>query len=41
MLAENTNGNYTFARGIGPFSAAVTAHPGFESFTRGSSRSAR
>jgi hypothetical protein len=30
MLAENTKGNYTFVRGIGPFSAAVTAHPGFE-----------
>jgi hypothetical protein len=30
MLAENANGNYTFVQGIGPFSAAVTAHPGFE-----------
>jgi hypothetical protein len=30
MLAENTKGNYTFVRGIGPFSAAVKAHPGFE-----------
>jgi hypothetical protein len=30
MLAENTKGNYTFVRGIGPFSAAVTAQPGFE-----------
>lgn len=30
MLAENTKGNYTFIRGIGPFSAAVKAQPGFE-----------
>jgi hypothetical protein len=30
MLAENTKGNYSFIRGIGPFSAAVTAQPGFE-----------
>jgi hypothetical protein len=30
MLAENTQGNYTFVRGIGPFSAAVLAQPGFE-----------
>jgi hypothetical protein len=30
MLAENMKGNYTFVRGIGPFSAAVKAHPGFE-----------
>jgi hypothetical protein len=30
MLAENSKGNYTFVRGIGPFSAAVTAQPGFE-----------
>jgi hypothetical protein len=29
MLADNRKGNYTFIRGIGPFSAAVTAHPGF------------
>ncbi len=30
MLAENSKGNYAFVRGIGPFSAAVTAQPGFE-----------
>jgi hypothetical protein len=30
MLVENVKGNYTFVRGIGPFSAAVTARPGFE-----------
>jgi hypothetical protein len=30
MLAENNKGNYTFIRGIGPFSAAVVAQPGFE-----------
>jgi hypothetical protein len=30
MLADNSRGNYTFIRGIGPFSAAVTAQPGFE-----------
>jgi hypothetical protein len=30
MLAENVKGNYTFVRGIGPFSAAVKAQPGFE-----------
>jgi hypothetical protein len=30
MLAENSKGNYTFIRGIGPFSAAVKAQPGFE-----------
>lgn len=30
MLAENTKGNYMFVRGIGPFSAAVTAQAGFE-----------
>jgi hypothetical protein len=30
MLADNSRGNYTFVRGIGPFSAAVTARPGFE-----------
>jgi hypothetical protein len=30
MLAENSRGNYSFVRGIGPFSAAVTAPPGFE-----------
>ena len=30
MLAENSRGNYTFVRGIGPFSAAVAAQPGFE-----------
>ena len=30
MLAENSRGNYTFVRGIGPFSAAVMAQPGFE-----------
>jgi hypothetical protein len=30
MLTENGKGNYTFVRGIGPFSAAVSAQPGFE-----------
>jgi hypothetical protein len=30
MLVENSTGNYTFVRGIGPFSAAVMAQPGFE-----------
>jgi hypothetical protein len=30
MLVENTKGNYSFVRGIGPFSAAVKAAPGFE-----------
>jgi len=30
MLAENSEGKYTFVHGIGPFSAAVTAQPGFE-----------
>jgi len=30
MLTENRKGNYRFVRGIGPFSAAVTAQPGFE-----------
>jgi hypothetical protein len=30
MLAENVKGNYTFVAGIGPFSAAVKAQPGFE-----------
>lgn len=30
MLAENSKGHYTFVRGIGPFSAAVKAQPGFE-----------
>ena len=30
MLADNSRGNYTFVRGIEPFSAAVTAQPGFE-----------
>jgi len=30
MLVENIAGNYTFIRGIGPFSAAVAARPGFE-----------
>src|ERR1700751_1630031 len=30
MLAENSEGNYTFVRGIGPFSAAATAQRGFE-----------
>src|SRR5215471_3537260 len=30
MLAENIKGNYTFLRGIGPFSAGVTPRPGFE-----------
>jgi len=30
MLTENSKGNYRFIQGIGPFSAAVTAQPGFE-----------
>lgn len=30
MLAENISGNYTFIRGIGPFSSGVVARPGFE-----------
>jgi hypothetical protein len=30
MLVENTKGNYSFIRGIGPFSAAVSARSGFE-----------
>ena len=30
MLVENNSGNYTFVRGIGPFSAGVIAQPGFE-----------
>jgi hypothetical protein len=30
MLTENTEGDYRFVHGIGPFSAAVTANPGFE-----------
>jgi hypothetical protein len=30
MLAENSNGNYSFIHGIGPFSAAVLAQAGFE-----------
>src|SRR6516164_10792074 len=30
MLADNSRGNYTFIHGIGPFSSAVTAQPGFE-----------
>jgi hypothetical protein len=30
MLAQNNKGNYTFISGIGPFSAAVKAQPGFE-----------
>lgn len=30
MLAENNKGNYSFIRGIGPFSAAVLAQTGFE-----------
>ncbi|MBV8775409.1 MAG: hypothetical protein JO166_24210, partial [Deltaproteobacteria bacterium] len=29
MLAENSKGNYSFIRGIGPFSAAVSAQEGF------------
>jgi len=29
MLIENERGNFTFIRGIGPFSAGVRAHPGF------------
>jgi hypothetical protein len=30
MLLDNIAGNYNFIRGIGPFSAAVAARPGFE-----------
>ena len=30
MLTENRKGNYVFIRGIGPFSAAAKAQPGFE-----------
>jgi hypothetical protein len=30
MLADNSKGNYRFVRGIGPFSAAVAAQPGYE-----------
>lgn len=30
MLAENISGNYSFIRGIGPFSSGVIARPGFE-----------
>jgi hypothetical protein len=30
MLVENSKGNYTFVRGIGPFSAAVVAKHGYE-----------
>jgi hypothetical protein len=30
MLVENTAGNYSFIRGIGPFSSGVVARPGFE-----------
>jgi hypothetical protein len=30
MLIENVRGDYTFIRGIGPFSAGVRAHSGFE-----------
>ena len=30
MLAENVQGNYSFIRGIGPFSSGVIARPGFE-----------
>jgi len=30
MLTENVLGNYTFIRGIGPFSSGVVARPGFE-----------
>jgi hypothetical protein len=30
MLTRNSRGNYSFVRGIGPFSAAVMAQPGFE-----------
>lgn len=30
MMLDNIAGNYSFIRGIGPFSAAVTARPGFE-----------
>ena len=29
MLIENVRGDFTFIRGIGPFSAGVRAHPGF------------
>src|SRR5437763_963344 len=30
MFIENSKGNYTFVRGIGPFSAAAAAKPGYE-----------
>jgi hypothetical protein len=30
MIVENSRGNYSFIRGIGPFSAAVSATSGFE-----------
>lgn len=30
MLVENKRGNYSFLRGIAPYSAGVTAEPGFE-----------
>jgi hypothetical protein len=30
MLVENVAGNYSFIRGIGPFSSGVVARPGFE-----------
>src|SRR5689334_10901699 len=30
MMVENSKGDYKFVRGIGPFSAAVKAIPGFE-----------
>ena len=29
MLIENARGNFTFIKGIGPFSAGVRAHEGF------------
>jgi hypothetical protein len=30
MMIENIKGNYAFIRGIGPFSSALVARPGFE-----------
>src|ERR1700742_1880987 len=30
MLSENKRGNYYFLKGIAPYSAGVTAEPGFE-----------
>ena len=30
MLVKNPNGNYSFIRGIAPYSGGVVAQPGFE-----------